>query len=301
MWVARDGTSQLVDPGWDIGPEAMLDWALSPDGKRLALTIGTGGTIGTPSDIWVKELDRGALSKLTFGGINFAPTWSADGKALYYVASPASDPNLKGQLHRIRADGTGSPEPLPSGSLDVNEIAVSPRDGWVVVATTPSTSGAGELWAFRPGLDTAMTPLLESTTTESAPAISPDGRWLAYTSTESGRNEVYIRPFPNVSAGKWQVSLDGGLLPKWAHRGGEVYYATRPGPFMSAEIRTTPTLTVGRRQLLYTPVTPMPAPAFDMTPDDKRTIRFWVGSGADSTRTQVILVQNVLAELRARR
>ena len=97
MWVARDGTSQLVDPGWDIGPETMLDWALSPDGKRLAVSIGTGRRgVGTPSDIWVKELDRGALSKLTFGGINFAPAWSADGKALYYLSQPCVRPEPDG-------------------------------------------------------------------------------------------------------------------------------------------------------------------------------------------------------------
>jgi len=302
MWVGRDGTSQLVDPGWDIGPETMIDWALSPDGKRLAVTIGTrGGGGGTPSDIWVKELDRGALSKVTFGGINSAPAWSVDGKTLYYISVSTADPALAGRLYRIRADGSGTPEPLPSGSWDISEIAVSPWDGWVVVATTPTGSGAGDLLAFRPGLDTALTPLIAGPTTESSPAISPDGRWLAYSSIESGRNEIYVRPFPNVNAGKWQVSLDGGLLPKWAHRGGELFYATRAGPFMSAEIQTTPTLTVGRPHLLYTLVTPIPAPLFDVSQDDQRTIRFWAGAGADSTRSQVVLVQNFLSELRARK
>ncbi len=302
MWVARDGTSEVVDPAWDIGPETLIDWSLSGDGKRLAVTIGTrGGGIGTPSDLWVKELDRGPLSKVTFGGNNWGPVWSADGKSLYYVAAPASDPNVAGRLFRIRADGSGTPEPLPSGPRAINEIAVSPRDGWVVVATDPSTPGAGDLLAFRPGLDTVLTPLLESPTTESAPAISPDGRWLAYTSMESGRFEVYLRPFPNVNQGKWQVSLDGGLLPKWAHRGGELFFATRLGPFMSAEIGTTPTLTVGRRQLLYNSSTPAPAPFFDLAPDDRRTIRLWAAAGADSARTEVVLVQNFLAELRARR
>ena len=112
---------------------------------------------------------------------------------------------------------------------------------------------------------------------------------------------MYVRPFPNVGEGKWQVSLDGGLLPKWAHRGGELFYATRPGPFMSAEIRTTPTLAVGRRQLLYNALTPIREPLFDVAPDDQRTFRLWIGAGADSTRTEMVLVQNFLAELRARR
>ncbi len=299
MWVGRDGTSRLVDPGWDIGPETMIDWDLSPDGRRLALSIGTGRTVGlSPSDIWVKELDQGPLSKLTFGGINTTPAWSADGTTLYYIVVAASDPNVNGRLFRIRADGSGTPEALPSGPRAVAGIAVSPRGGWVIVATDPSSPGAGDLLAFRPGLDTAMAPLLESAATESAPAISPDGRWLAYASNESGQNEIYIRPFPNVNQGKWQVSLDRGVLPKWGHRGTELFYATATGGFMSAEIRTTPTITVGRRQLLHSS---SPNPLFVVAPDDQRTLRLWAAAGSDSARTQLVLVQNFLAELRARR
>jgi Tol biopolymer transport system component len=300
MWVARDGRAQLVDPGWDIGPETMLEWALSPDGRRLAVSVGTRGQVGgSLSDVWVKDLDQGPLSKLTFGGVNTAPAWSADGKTVYYVSGSATDPTFSNRLHRVAADGAGTPEPLPSGPRAIAEIAVSPRDGWVVVSTSPVTQGAGDLLAFRPSLDTVMTPLLQSAATEGAPALSPDGRWLAYTSTESGRNEVYIRPFPNVTQGKWQVSLDGGLLPKWSHKGDELFYATRTGPFMSAEIGTKPTLTIGRRRVLHN--VPVTFPAFDVAPDDQRTLRFWPVTGGDSAQSTLVLVQNFLAELRARR
>jgi serine/threonine-protein kinase len=300
MWVARNGTSQLVDPGWDIGPVSMKEFALSPDGRRLAVSIGTrtGGGGGVTGDIWVKELDQGPLSKLTFGGINDSPAWSSDGKMVYYRATATGDPNSLGQLFRIRADGTGTPEPMPTVARGVSWIAVAPRDGWVVVATENYTQGAGDLLAFRPGLDTVMTPLLESLATESAPAISPDGRWLAYASTESGQNEIYVRPFPNVTQGKWQISQDRGFFPRWSHRGTEIFYATATGNLMSVEIRTTPTLTVGQRRILHPSGTFW---FFDVAPDDERTLQLWAGAGADSARTRLVLVQNFLAELRARK
>jgi serine/threonine-protein kinase len=295
-WVRLDGTSELVDPEWQIGVETILDMALSPDGKRLALTIGSGAGLGTPSDIWVKELDTGPMSKLTFEGINYSPAWTRDGSAIVYTSVPTTDPNVVGQLHRIRADGTGSPEPLLTEPRGVDGVHVSPADDWLVVATAAAGS-AGDILAFRPGIDTAMVPLLSSPTGEFQPRLSADGRWLAYVSNESGRPEVYVRPFPAVTQGKWQISLNGGFWPRWAHNGSELFYLEFNNDLTATEIRTAPTFSVGRRQVLHNGGA---IPVFEVAPDDQRFLRLASQTGADSVSTQLVLVQNFLSELKAK-
>ncbi len=296
-WVGRDGASTLLDPNWDIAPEVIQGWALSPDGKRLALTIGSNAGVGNPSDLWIKELDNGPVSKLTFVGVNHSPSWSADGRSIIYASAQSTDPGMVFQLFRISADGTGAPEPLLTDPRGVGSVDASSRDGWVIVETDDNRPGAGDLLAFRPGIDTVMAPLLDSPRYEGMPALSPDGRWLAYASEESGRIEVYIRPFPDVHRGKWQVSIEGGALPSWARSGAELFYIDLSATFHVAEIRTAPTLSVGRRQALH----PAGAiPLFAVAPDDQRFLRLWAGSRSDSTTTDLVLIQNFLATLRAR-
>jgi serine/threonine-protein kinase len=304
-WVRRDGTSELVDPEWQIGVETIIDMALSPDGKRLALTIGTGGRFvsrgggraGNPSDIWVKELDTGPMSKLTFEGINSSPAWTPDGSAIVYVSVPTNDPNVVGQLYRIRADGTGSPEPLLTEPRGVDGVHLSPQDDWAVLTASVNKTGAGDILAFRPGIDTAMVPLLSSPTGEFQPRLSADGRWLAYVSNESGRPEVYVRPFPAVTQGKWQISLNGGFWPRWAHNGSELFYLEFNNDLTATEIRTAPTFSVGRRQVLHNGGA---IPVFEVAPDDQRFLRLASQTGADSVSTQLVLVQNFLSELKAK-
>jgi serine/threonine-protein kinase len=299
-WVRRDGSAELVDPAWTTGLEEIVEWSLSPDGRRLALALGEGGLGGGggPSDIWVKELEDGPLSKLTFEGVNRAPAWSADGRSILYLSASASDPNLLFQLHRISADGTGSPEPLLSEPRGLEFVGVSPRHDWVVVVTNSGRAGGGDLLAYRPGQDSSWLPLVQGPLFEGQPAISPDGRWLAYVSDEAGQIEVFIRPFPEVSRGKWQVSVGGGFWPRWAHSGAELFYASLTNQFMAAEIRTEPTLSVGPRQQLYGSGT---VPIFEVAPDDQRFLRLWAGPAGDSTATELVLIQNIFAALRARR
>jgi serine/threonine-protein kinase len=296
-WVRRDASAELVDPAWTTGMEEISEWSLSPDGRRLALVLGGGGGGGGPSDIWVKELDEGPLSKLTFEGVNRAPAWSADGRAILYLSASASDPNLLFQLHRISAEGIGSPEPLLPEPRGLEFVSLSPRDDWVVVGTNSTREGGGDLLAYRPGRDTTWTPLVQSPGFEGMPAISPDGRWLAYTSDETGQIEVYIRPFPDITRGKWQVSLDGGFWARWAHSGAELFYSDIANGFVVAEIRTEPTLSVGGRQRLHGSGA---VPVFEVAPDDQRFLRLWSGQAGDSTTTELVLIQNFLATLRAR-
>jgi serine/threonine-protein kinase len=297
-WVGRDAAAELVDPSWTTGLEQIVDWSLSRDGGRLALTLGDNTGAGGPSDIWVKDLNDGPLSRLTFEGINQTPAWSADGRSIFYRSSSTSDPNGVSQLFRISPDGTGSPEALLTEPRGLETVAVSPRDGWVVVGTASIRAGGGDLLAFRPGQDTSWTPLVTTPAFESMPAVSPDGRWIAYVSDETGQIEVYVKPFPEVTRGKWQVSVDGGFWPRWSHTGDELFYADIANGFMVAEIRTEPTLSVGRRQRLHGSGT---VPFFEVGPDDQRFLRLWAGPVGDTTTSELVLLQNFLPSLRARR
>jgi Tol biopolymer transport system component len=303
-WLERDGTAHLLDPDWTITPESILNWKISPDGKRLALAIGTGAVGVGPSgrsmasDIWIKELDRGPLSKLTFDGINFGPAWSPDGQWIYYLSAPLTDPTPRPQAYRIRADGTGSREPLVTEPRGLGSITVSPQGGWVLVTTNPSLGTGPDILAFRPGVDTAMVPMVATATAaEASPAMSPDGRWLAYMSNESGSFEVYVRPFPDVNRGKWQVSQIGGGLPQWGRDGTELFYNAIGGGVghMVARIQTAPSFSVGRRERLHSVGANI---QYDLAPNGQRSLWLWAGTQQDSTGSRLILVQNFLAELR---
>src|SRR5690348_4195400 len=104
------------------------------------------------------------------------------------------------------------------------EVTWSPDGHWLVLRTDNGTAGAGDLVGVRVGGDTTPVPLVATGFTEQEPAISPDGRWLAYASNESGANEVYVRPFPATTAARWQVSTGGGEAPRWSSDGRELYF-----------------------------------------------------------------------------
>ena len=210
--VGRDGLVARVDPGWT------RDWefeglALAPGGRRAAVVIESGDR----GDIWIKQLDRGPLSRLTFAGdYNDAPTWTPDGRFVTYVSlSPG-----RRAVRRVAADGSGGDSLLFELDRDIHYAETS-RDGrWLVVSVA---GGSDDVLALRVGQDTLPRPVLSESFDEFFPALSPDGRWLAYVSDESGRNEVYLRPFPETRSGKWQLTTDGGSEPRWRADGRELF------------------------------------------------------------------------------
>jgi len=127
----------------------------------------------------------------------------------------------------------------------------TPDAKWLVFETDPSQSGAGDILGIRPGLDSVPVPLVVTKFTEAAPALSPDGRWLAYSSNETGDFEIYVVPFPNTHAAKWAISTAGGMEPVWSHRGNELFYRDSSENLIAAELTTKPTFSVGRTTRLF--------------------------------------------------
>jgi serine/threonine-protein kinase len=231
--VDRAGAIAPVDTSW-YGEFNSL--ALSRDGRRLAVGIGAGGGL----NIWIKQLDRGPTTRLTFGNRDRRPAWSPDGRLVAFIRDSA---NTSAVFARP-ADGAGPDRLLARLDRLVQEVAWSPDGNWVVMRTDNTMSGAGDLVGVRTSGDSTPVPLVASDFTELHPAVSPDGRWLAYASNESGVNEVYVRPFPGTHAVRWQVSNGGGASPAWSPTGRELFYLDAENRLMAAELQAGSTFAV---------------------------------------------------------
>jgi Tol biopolymer transport system component len=226
-WMDHEGkfTPLRETPGVYYNP------AFSPDGKRLAVQTSDGKR----SDIWVYEWERDTLTRLTFAGeANGFPFWTPDGQRIVYSSQE------KGgvfNLWWIRSDGAGDAQRLAESKSP--QYAGSWRPDGKVLAFYQTNPGTGndimtlpiegnEKSGWKPG---EPKPFVNSAFNELAPAFSPDGRWLAYQSNESGSHEAYVRPFPGPG-GKWQISTGGGLLPKWSRNGKELFYRTADSKIM---------------------------------------------------------------------
>ena len=187
--------------------------ALSPDGSRLALTVREVDR----SEVWVSDVARGNLSRLTFEGDNVEPVWSPDGRWIAFASSRAG----RYELYRVRADGGGPPERLLGGGGGRFPDSFSPDGGLLAFTEIDPVSG-DSLWML-PLRGGAPLPFLRSAFDQEHARFSPDGRWLAYDSNESGKPEVYLRAFPGPG-GKWQLSTDGGSLPAWSADGRRIFY-----------------------------------------------------------------------------
>ena len=286
VWVSREGAVSQVDPSWD--PQGSIESvALSPDGKALAVQLSRNGK----SDIWVKQLPDGPFSRITFGDTSSVrPAWSPDSREVYYMSDRTG--SGVGPIFAHRADGTGVARPLSPSKLDFGQITSS-RDGrWLVVRTPGNTAGSGDILGIKAG-DTTLVPLVTSPASELFPALSPDGRWLAYGSSESGTMEVYVRPFPETATARWQVSTAGGSEPVWAHSGRELLYINAKGEMVSGDVSTSGTFSVLRQRVLFSVGALFrsgPIQSFSLTPDDRRFAM--VREGESSQQSELIFAEN---------
>ncbi|MEO5800171.1 MAG: protein kinase [Gemmatimonadales bacterium] len=286
------GVTTAPDSSWSGN---FNSFALSPDGRRVAVGVTTGNT---GLDIWIKQLDRGPFTRLTFSGRDRRPAWSPDGRQVAFVRDSGSG----GDIYARAADGGGSERRMAHLDRALQEVVWS-RDGrWLLVRTDNGAAGNGDIYAVRTEGDTTPLPLAITQFTEIQPTLSPDGHWMAYVSNETGINEVYVRPFPAAEAGKWQVSNGGGNSPVWSPNGQGIFFLNEAFRMMASAVSTTPTFHV-------TGVTPLFEArrtnyigyhqSFDVT-HDGHFAYFDAMAAYVANRPRLVQVDNWFADLRAR-
>jgi Tol biopolymer transport system component len=264
-WFDRSG-KQLAVIG---GAADQGDLSLSPDDNRLAFrrVDPQSGSI----NVWLMDLGSANASRVTFGQTHdFAPLWSPKGDRILFSTLRDGVPNLYQKL----ATGAGNEEPLLK-----SEVAKIPfdwsRDGKFIIYGVIDAKQSWDLWYVHVDDTSKSLPFLQTDADEMQAKFSPDGKWVAYVSNESGRSEVYIRPFP-PAAGKWQVSTDGGIQPHWRADGDELFYLSSDHRLMSVEVNTSDSNFEHRSPtaLFSTRVGGIDTPGdfYDVTHDGKRFI-----------------------------
>ncbi len=293
--VDLNGTFEPIDTAWHGG---FNSFALSPDGRQLAVGAGlASGTLG----IWIKQLDRGPFTRLTFGGQDRRPAWSPDGRTVAFVRDTVSGSSIFAR----RADGSDDAHLLARSDRAVQEVEWSPDGRWLVARTDNGAAGLGDIIGIHVGGDTAPVPLVASEFTELHPAISPDGHWLAYTSNESGFNEVFVRPFPATGEGRWQVSTGGGEQARWSPDGRELYYLDLSSDELKvAHLTLSPAFGVTERRTLFSigafQVDPFHY-SFEVRRDGRGFIFMQpVTIGLADGRQVLVLAENWFADLKTR-
>ncbi len=161
--------------------------------------------------------------------------------------------------------------------------------------------GLADIYAIRPGVDSVAVPLEVTEFQERSVSLSPNGRWLAYVSDRSGRDEVYVRPFPDAGASLQHVSAEGGVEPVWAHCGGELFYRNGANEMVAVQFTEAPTFATVREDVLFSMddyLTSNGSPMYDVSPDDQRFVM--LRTDAEFGYTELILVENWFEELRQR-
>jgi len=283
-WLDRSGKAigAVGAPGYYTNPR------LSHDGRRLAVSMEDSQGVG---DIWLHDLERNTPTRFTFDpSADFTPLWSPDDSRVVFASARKG----AGDLYQKDAAGTVNEEPL----LASNALKVpndwSPDGRFLLYQDNdPKTKTIWDLWTYS-AADRKATRFLQTPFSEVLGRFSPDGRWIAYHSNESGKEEVYVVPFPGPG-GKWQISTSGGRAPAWTRGGREIVYQAPGDEIMAVEVRSAPTFQAGiPRALFKTNLRLPPGRQFDVTPDGERFL-INLRSG-DQASDPVTLVQNWAAE-----
>jgi len=288
MWYDRAG-KELGAAGEKVSN--LLSVRFSPDGTRLATEAGD-----TQSDIWIYDRTRQVNTRLTFPpGSSSSPVWSPDGKWIAYVGFRGGKVNL----YRKPANGVGQEELLLEGDNTNRSPFDWSSDGKSLLFGVGDLSSTGKIWVL-PLAGDRKPVLLTQTTFETLTArFSPDGHWVAYSSNESGRQEVYVMPFGG-GTGKWQVSGTGGVQPLWRRDGKELFYWSADNTLMSVPITLKPGIAeVGAAHPLFRFNNPVGivgiVSPYDVTADGQR---FALITMPQQASKPITLVTNWTAELK---
>jgi Tol biopolymer transport system component len=284
-WMDRKG--KVLGSAGDPGLYLPVPLALSPDGTRVAITRGDPAV----ANLWLLDLLRGSSSPLTFGSyVDAFAVWSPDGSRIAFSST-------RGGMYVKAADGTGEDQLLAKAG---NPFDWS-RDQRYLLYGTQELKTKSDLWILPLDRGGAKpVPFLQTEFNETFGAFSPDGRWIAYASDESGRDEIYVSPFnPPTSgtapvAGKWRISKSGGTRPRWRRDGKELYFLDPDGKVMAAEVLADPVFRPGVPHILFSDAANLRH--FDAAPDGNR---FLVAMpGAQTRQSPLTVVMNWTAMLK---
>jgi serine/threonine protein kinase/Tol biopolymer transport system component len=303
VWVDRNGKEEALA----ASPDMYSHPNISPDGTKLALTLN--------NQIWLWDLDHETLTKLTFKGTNFTPVWTPDGKRIAYGSMGDESVKMTPGIYWKAADGAGEEEQLvsiPGGFIFPYSWS---RDGKFLVGAKSPDGMSFDVWMLSSEGDRVLNPLLQEDYLETQPRLSPNGQWIAFTSRESGRNEVYVHSFPDKSKGRWLVSSNGGDSPLWSPDGRELYYFSG-NAVMAISVTTDPGFSiVGAPKKLFQGPYACPtnnigdSVPWDISPDGKRFLMIRMpeakdaGSNEKSTAAdprRINIVLNWFEELKAK-
>jgi serine/threonine protein kinase len=208
----------------------LRDVELSPDGKRVAV----GRTVNGNRDVWLIDVARGVPTRFTFNAENFGPVWSPDGSRVVFNSK------RKGinKMYWKSSSGSGADELLLE-SDQANGIVDWSSDGRFLLFASRDPQTGPDLWVLPISGDKKPFPFLKTPFDERTGKFSPDGKWIAYQSNESGRSEIYVQPFPGPG-GKFQISTNGGAQPRWNKNGKEIFYVSLDSKMMAAPVKLSP-------------------------------------------------------------
>jgi serine/threonine protein kinase/Tol biopolymer transport system component len=279
-WTDREG--KILGTIGD--PAEYSDPRISHDGQKLAVSIDTGEG---GNNIWVFDLVHGTRNRVTFGnGINAGATWSPDDKSLIFSSGRGGTY----QLYQQPADGSGEAKRL-TDSTTTEVAGFWSRDGKYLAYTVPSPgSGYSQIWLL-PFADGAKPyPFIQGSYDVLNPSISPDSKWMAFSSNETGHDEVYVVPLAG-GPGKWQISSGGGIEPRWSATGNEISYISPDGDLMLADIKSASnSIAVGNVAKLFHigEISALNIFRYDFPPDGKRFLVMSVGAQAHSDPLTIV-------------
>ena len=298
VWVDREGREEALGP-----PARPYVYArISPEGTRVAVDIRD-----QEQDIWIWDLPRRILSRFTFGPEqDLMPVWTPDGRRLVWTSQRAGPLNLYWQA----ADGSGTVERLTESTAAQRPSGFTPDGRQLLIGQGEAGAQLQDLGLLPLDGDRQITWLLKTMFSEFNGVVSPDGRWLAYESNESGQAEVYVRPFPAVDQGRWQISTNGGRAPLWARNGKELFYEAPDATLMGVPVDivqgnasfaagSPATLVAGAG--FYTRAANQLGRTYDVSADGRRFLRIKIqegGAGDNAAPQSLMIVQNWTEELK---
>jgi len=285
-WRDRQGHEEAIP----APPRAYTHVRVSPDGQRFALDLRE-----QDNDIWIWDTAKQTLSRFTFNpATDENAVWTPDGKRIAFSTTREGRPGIFWQA----ADGTGVAERLSTSAQLQAPWAFTPDARSLIIRDSEAKTGV-DLAVLSVDGKGLITPLIKQTSNQTNADLSPDGKWIAYQSNESGRDEVYVRSFPSVDAGRWQLSSSGGTRPVWARNGRELFYLDGTLRLVAVPVQTGVTFASGNPTTLFElPSTPTAtARTYDVAPDGRFLVIKFPQNDKSSNAPTLNVVLDWTAEL----